>query len=139
MIIQHLPAGMADMMWEQFKGHLELALIQHPSETVEDLEDLRCRVRSGEAEIIQVFDAMEQLAVALIEFEQFRDGKTLHVRYLQGDRMECWLDMLHARLEEIARLHDCKYISLTGRAGWRKTLRHLGFNPVAIQLRAEVA
>jgi len=134
-----MPPEVANMLWDEFKDHLALAVIEHPGETIEDLERLRTRVRTGTAMILQIWDGLELSAVALIEFQDLRDGKCLHVRYLSGNGMDGWLDELHQRLGEIARVYDCEWIGLTGRMGWRKALAKLDYNPVAIQLRARVS
>ena len=131
--------GLGSMLWDSFREHLELAVVQHPGESMEDIEHLRGRVRNGSAMVIQIFEGIEPVAIAVVEFLELRDGKALHVRYLSGNGMDGWLDELHAKLGEIARAYHCQWISLTGRMGWKKALSRLGYNPIAIQLRAEVA
>lgn len=126
------------MLWEDFKEHLELAINEHPGECVERLEDIRRDVKTGKAMVIEIFNGHELLAVGVLEQVELNDGRTLHVRYLQGNGMETWLDELHAKLYELAKAYGCKWISLTGRLGWKKALQRLNWNPIAIQLRAEV-
>lgn len=134
-----IPGEVANMMWEQFKDHLELAMIQSPTDTAENMEALRTDIRNNKAMLMQIWDGCELVATAVLEFTEYRDGKSLHIRYLGGEGFTVWRDELHERVEEMARAHDCKWISLSGRAGWKRELAGLGFNPVAIELRAEVA
>ncbi len=129
------------MLWEHYREMLELAAIEHPAETPENMAELRARVRRGDALLMGIYEGGVEapVAAAVVEIVETRDGRTLHVRYLAGEGMGQWLDELHARLEEVARGYDCRWISLVGRMGWRRELRRFDFNPVAIHLRAEVA
>jgi hypothetical protein len=130
---------MVSMMWDSFRDHIELAMATHPGEVAEDLQDLRKDIVAGRAKLLQVWDGVEVIATAVLELQRLRDGDTLHVRYLAGECMDLWLDDLHMKLEQLARQNGCKWISLTGRMGWKRELKRLDYNPVAIQLRAEVA
>ena len=133
-----LTPEIAVMLWQDFREHLELAVATHPGERPADMEEVRESVKKGQALVLQIYDGMDLLAVAVVEKVEMRDGRCLYVRYLGGERMDEWLDELHARLEEVARVYSCRWIGLTGRMGWKKALAKLGWNPVAIQLRAEV-
>jgi hypothetical protein len=133
-----LPPEVGKMLWDSFRDQLELAVMQHPGEHPEDLDALREEVAKGKLMVVQIFEGVEAVAVALLEFVKLRDGSALHVRYLSGNGMGGWLDELHEKLQEIARAYDCQWISLTGRMGWQKELKRLNWNPVAIQMRAEV-
>lgn len=124
------------VIWNEFKHYFELAALEHPESV--DMEDVRARVADGRMMSIGIFDGVSMIAGAAVELYDARDGKTLHVRYLAGEHMEMWLEELQARLFEIAAAYGCRWLSLTGRQGWRKRLSNMGWNPVAIQMRCEV-
>jgi len=124
------------ILWEQFAQYFEKAALEHPQKF--DLEELRGQVARGDVMTIGIFDGVSMLAGAAVELYEARDGLTLHVRYMAGDHMEMWLEEMQARLVEIARAYGCRWLSLTGRQGWRRELAKMGWNPIAIQLRCEV-
>lgn len=124
------------IVWQQFAQYFEMAALEHPEPF--DLEELRAGVASGKFLTVGVFDGEGMLAGALCELTETRQGRSLHVRYLAGNHMEMWLEEMQARLAEIARAYDCRWLSLTGRLGWRKRLAKMGWNPVALQMRVGV-
>lgn len=124
------------ILWSQMRDYLELAALEHPS--CYDMVELRAMVERGELLSVCAFDGCGLKAAALCEQIEMRDGKTLHVRLLGGDDMQMWLDDMQEALQLVARGYGCRWISLTGRQGWRKVLGRLGWNPVAIQMRCEV-
>ena len=126
------------MMWDQFKPYLLLAVNEHPCESMEDLTGLREDVAEGRAMLVGMYSGAQMVAAGVVELVELSDGRSLHVRYLGGNGMDEWIDELHARLKDVAQEYGCRWISLTGRMGWRKVLKRLDYNPVAIQLRAEV-
>lgn len=128
--------GEALALWSQYAEYFEQAAMEHPEAF--DLEELRRDVASGKLMTIGIFDGVSMVAGACVELCELREGKTLHVRYLAGDHMEMWLTELHERLQEIARAYGCRWLSLTGRRGWQKRLKVLGWGPVAIQMKCEV-
>lgn len=134
-----LTPEIANMLWDDFRGMMELAAIEHPHESPEDIEHLRTLVRQDKAKLIAIVDGLGKvMAAAVCELVEFRDGRSLHVRYLAGEHMGQWLDELHCKLGEVATGYRCEWISLTGRLGWKRELSKLGYNPIAIQLRARV-
>jgi hypothetical protein len=133
-----LPPEIAALLWDDCRPHLERAIDEHPGETRECLEELRRSVVGGERMILQIWDAGEVLAVALLEFADMRDGRCLWVRYLGGHRMPEWIDELQRRLAEIGRGYGCAWVGLTGRQGWRKVLTELDWQPMAVQMRARI-
>jgi len=133
-----LPPEAALVLWNDCVPELARAIEQHPAEWFESLDEMRESVATGERMLIQVLEAGEVLAVALVEFQELRDGKCLHVRYLGGHRMDEWLDEMHARLGEIGRAYGCKWVGMIGRYGWKRALAELGWRTVAITMRAEL-
>lgn len=138
MNIVALPPEAALVLWEDSVPALASALEQHPAEWFETLDEMRESVAIGERMLVQVIEAGEVLAVALLEFQELRDGRCLHVRYLGGHRMGEWLPEMHARLGEIGRAYGCRWIGLIGRYGWKRALQQLGWKTVAITMRAEL-
>jgi hypothetical protein len=134
--VQAFTGDLALILWKQFADYFEKAALEHPAPY--SLEEMRAKVADGSMLSVGIFDGVGMIGAAGVEIVEQRDGRTLHVAYLAGDSMEMWLEEMQARLIEIARAYDCRWLSLTGRQGWRKTLARLGWNPIAIQLRCEV-
>ena len=139
-MIVKIPRGFADVMWESFKPYLERAMADQPLE-VATLADLERDVRCGRLTLLQISDGQGTRAICGITVRPHRDGtRVLHIAYLSGDSHEMWIDELHEYLWWFAREERCKWISLTGRPGWRKVIQKFNDNPrvVAVHLIAEV-
>lgn len=139
-MITQIPKGFADVMWASFKPYLARAVQDDPLAVMSDA-DLQREVRCGKLLLLQVADGQGTRAICGIRFIRDRDGqRVLHIAYLSGDSHEMWLDEIHQYIWDLARQRRCKWISLTGRPGWRKVLQRFNDNPtvVAIHLRAEV-
>ena len=139
-MITEIPKGFAQVMWESFKPYLARAVEDHPMEPVSDAQQQR-EVRSGVLKLLQIADGQGTRAICGLRFVRDREGaKVLHIAYLSGDSPEMWLDELHEYIWALAVAERCKWVSLTGRPGWRRVLERFGHNPkvVAIHLRAEV-
>lgn len=132
------PAETALCRWDDFKGYFETAALEHPQ--TYNLAELRQLVADEKLLSIGIFDGEQTMvAAAAVELYHAQDGRTLHVRYLAGGEMNEWLDELMARLIEIARAYNCRWISQTGRQGWQRVLaKKFGWKTVAIQMRCEV-
>ena len=134
-----LPSVTALELWDSFKPRLIEAVEAHPAESETDLEHVRTDVRRGKAMVLQIFEASQLLAVAVVELLDLKDGRSLHVRYLAGDGMDAWMDKLEARLQDMARFYDCVWVSIIGRLGWYRSLKLHGFEAVSIELRKRVS
>lgn len=139
-MITEIPRGFAEVMWESFKPYLERALEDAPLE-IATLGELQREVRSGRLMLLQIADGQGTRAICGIQFVPHRDGsRVCHIAYLSGDSHEMWIDELHQYVWDLARAHSCKWISLTGRPGWRRIIKKFNDNPrvVAVHLMAEV-
>ena len=136
--VRALPPELANMLWPTYLDKIKEAMATHPSETHNSLVELRTDIRKGRALVLQMYEDDEVAAVGVVEIVDQSDGKMLYIRYLAGDGMEYWLDELHELLIEIAGNYGCQWLGLTGRLGWQRALKHLGFEPVAVELRAGV-
>ena len=139
-MITQMPAGIAEVMWESFKPYLELALADYPMEPT-SMAELEREVRSGRLILLQIADGQGTRAICGIRFVRDRQGeKVLHMAYIAGDSHEMWVDELHTYIWDLARAERCRWISLTGRPGWRKVLERYNDNPkvISLHLRAEV-
>lgn len=139
-MITEIPKGFAQVMWDSFKPYLEHALEDHPMEPT-SMAQLQREVRCGRLMLLQIADGQGTRAICGIRFVDDRQGVPgLHIAYLSGDSVEMWLDEMHAYIWDLARARGCKWISLTGRPGWRRVLERFNHNPkvVALHLRTEV-
>jgi hypothetical protein len=126
--------------WPALRERFLEAAAEHPAEFERDVDAQLGAVYGGDKFVIHVvdLDAMQPVAVGLLECSELRDGRTLHVRYLQGDGMGEWLDALLEELERIADVEGCAFLSLQGRPGWMRELRCRGWTPAAVYLRRRV-
>ena len=139
-MITEIPRGFAEVMWDSFKPYLERALADAPLE-VTTMDAIRREIRTETLMLLQIADGQGTRAICGLRFVPHRDGsKVLHIAYLSGDSHEMWIDELHQYIWDLARARGCKWISLTGRPGWRKLITKLDDYPrtVAVHLMAEV-
>lgn len=136
--VRVLPPQLANMLWPTFVDRIKEAMSTHPSELLDTLPELRTDIRLGRSLVVQMYEDAEVCAIAVIEMVEQTDGRMLYIRYLAGEGMEHWLPELHELMTTVARQFGCNWFGLTGRLGWVKALKVYGFEPVAIELRAEV-
>lgn len=66
-------------------------------------------------------------ALAVIEVAEGKAGGLLHVYCLSGEGLDYWLEALYRFLKGVVKVHNLAGIALTGRPGWARKLRPLGF------------
>ena len=113
--------------WDQTKQMLKSALSyswQH-GDTMFDVVE---RLADGRADIVEVRQDGELLAVAVVETFDRKDGEWLNVWALAGDSMGDWIAELDAWLVDTARMRGLRGVMCGGRPGWEKTLARLGWS-----------
>ena len=67
---------------------------------------------------------------AITELKQYPKCKMLVVQYIAGDygSLKLFGDLMFEKLEEFAKLENCKGIECFARSGWRNFTKKLGFN-----------
>ena len=99
--------------------------------TVEDLEQ---GLVSGRYIALEI----DGSACAVLEMTDDHRGRRLHIAALAGRFMKRWLDTLERTVLRIAREQGAERITLGGRLGWQKQLKHYGFRTESVVLSRSI-
>lgn len=129
-IVTHVPAGSILANWGSISG-----LIERVTQRVESGYspfDVMQKLLNADYQLWKVND-WEAAAVTQISIlPQF---KSLHINFLAGDNAHDWLPALVDTLDEFGRQYDCQRIDFSGRRGWLKVAKPLGFNEELVVMR----
>ena len=135
--VEVMTDGEAGANFDAVRPYLERAAEFAPYDRI-DWEQQRAKVARGDALLVEITHGGERVAVAFLEMVRGREGDCLSVRWLSGAGMGGWLALLWSGLQDIARAYGCKYVAVTGRPGWSRALRGLGFRDLFRIVQAEV-
>jgi hypothetical protein len=110
--------------WERCAPWLQAALDAGGART-HSLADVEALVRARDA----VFWPGRRSALVTLE-QAHPKAKALHLWLFGGDLDEC-LNIFRPAWERYARASGCDLITITGRAGWERTLKQFGYRPLA--------
>lgn len=114
---------------DKFRVDIENSLMYaNESHTFDDVVGM---VLTGQLNFIPL-----QRSLLLTEVHTYPRHKNLHTFIAAGDLEE--LMSYQPKLLELARALDCKHLSLTGRRGWERPLKELGWKLQYITLYKEV-
>jgi hypothetical protein len=135
--VDTVPMRDAAECFERARPYLERAAAFAPLDLI-DWDDARLECQKGNALLLQVAHGQELVAYAYLEMRRGSQGDALTVRWLGGVGMREWLGLLWESLQDIARAYGCRWVVVSGRRGWRKTLAPLGFRDAMWTGSAEV-
>lgn len=92
------------------------------------LEDVYHLVVTQESHLWVVLDEDEIIATCTTTFTQYPRKRMLTGQFLGGTRLREWVKDLDEMLQRWGRDHGCAGIELTGRRGWVRALRDIGWN-----------
>lgn len=124
--------------WPNIEGLLDL----NPSlwETFNTKESIYDKVCEGQYQVWVVCDgeAGPITTVFFTEILQFERGRDLHLFWSYGVEALRAPECVEAAVETFARHHDCEALMLTGRRGWERVLKPLGWQFEAVVLRKPI-
>ena len=102
-------------------------------------EDVRERLADGRMHLFLFWqrEPREMLGALVTEFVLHPRGKALVLCLLGGTELIRWLDRL-LEVEAFAREEGCRWIELSGRFGWERVLRGLGYQRLSVALGKEL-
>jgi hypothetical protein len=92
------------------------------------LEDVYHLVVTQESHLWVVLDEDEIIATCTTTFTQYPRKRMLTGQFLGGTRLMEWMGDLDEMLQRWGMDHGCAGIELTGRRGWVRALRDIGWN-----------
>lgn len=132
-----IPATSALEFWPELQPYIARALAfdLYASTSVDKLKE---QVRTGYARVLLCTDGDAILSATLVQLaKNTLDERLLHVVCTAGGKSADWLPVLREHLLEIARSEDCAAVTLSGRPGWARKLKTLGFKMDHVTMRLE--
>ena len=97
------------------------------------------QLRRGYARVLLVTEGEQLLAAVVIQMFKATSGeRVLHVLAAAGERSSEWLQPLRDKLVEIGKTEGVDSLTMSGRPGWAKKLRALGFRTASIDMRMRI-
>ena len=130
------------LQFEHYWPHIERLLDRDSSlwETYNTKESIYEKVCDGQYQVWVVCDgeAGPITTVFFTEILQFEPERSLHLFWSYGVGALRAPECVEAAVQTFARRHDCGSLMLTGRRGWERALRPLGWQFESIVLRKQV-
>lgn len=127
-----------DSSWDQAGPLLQKAIDKSDGEYSQD--DILRLIMSGEMQLWGAFDIEEDvmLMAMVTEIIIYPQHKSAWIVLSGGTRLDDWFEGIHNLLLRWAKYHGCKNIRITGRTGWERKLKHLGYNKLTTVLSNEI-
>lgn len=107
--------------WNRCRGWIEAALeYSHGTHSIEDIERAIIEERA--------FLLAGEKSAFVCEVETHPQMRVLHIWLAGGDLAE--LKSADSQMDDIARNLGCTRITISGRCGWERALRGLGYRPL---------
>ena len=102
------------------------------------LAKLKHQIETGYARTLLCADDDRLLSVTIIQlFKNTHDERILHVVCTAGKDSNAWLTELIDMLQSMAREQQCDAVTMAGRPGWARKLRHYGFTTDQVHMRLD--
>jgi hypothetical protein len=72
----------------------------------------------------------EFMAFACTSIREYPKRRMLYIDYIGGDHMEKWIGNLNETLSTFGASQECDGLESTGRRGWERPLKNVGWTPV---------
>ncbi len=101
----------------------------------ESLEEIAEKLRTGNMQMWVLGDEDDYsiLGVVLTKVQTCGKTKLLNLSLCSGEAFDSWTPHL-AMLEEWGRAQGCEYVTATGRRGWKRKLKPLGYKEKYVTL-----
>lgn len=126
-VISAAKPEMVEMLWHIVGPMLDRA-VQHSNGEL-DLEVIKEQLIAKEMLLLLVNREDKIIAAFALERRDFDTGKSvLVVTTAGGEGLEDWKEELDKVLNSLAKEHGCEDIYIVGRAGWVRSLKHIGYS-----------
>ncbi len=102
------------------------------------LPQLKRQIETGFARTLLCADDDRLLSVTILQlFKNTHDERILHVVCTAGQDSNAWLTELIDMLQSMALEQQCDAVTMAGRPGWARKLRHYGFKTDQVHMRLD--
>jgi len=121
-----------DHIWDQVVGYLQRALKYDLGQS--DIEEIYKQIKSGHQLLLLVVDDSRIIAAVTAIIMDDRCNIVL----AGGEAVEEWEDLILDNIRILAKEQGANRITITGRQGWARRLRHKGFRTVLVTLEEQL-
>ena len=118
-------------LYEQMLGEA-MEYSHRPEDTIDAVSEA---VIKGTAMAVRVEYDDELLAVAVLEGMETKQGRSINIWALAGERVAMWIDDFLTFVDEVARKFHCQGVIMGGRPGWQKKLKPQGWSVQSVIMR----
>jgi hypothetical protein len=101
-------------------------------------EDVRDMLARGHWSLVLIENDGRYRGCIVLAVKEYPRKRVLSVVIVSGNRLWDWHEEINGWLEVTAQSLDCTMIELTGRLGWLKRLKKLGWNAEIVSMTFEV-
>ena len=112
-------------VWDRVKPLLQLAVDEAKGELT--IEQVYNKLMDGTQMLYVCAEGETVVAALTMEILQFPNKKVISVCQAGGTRMEEWYRPMAEQAEKLARIEKAQTIYVTGRRGWVRQLKNVGY------------
>ncbi len=136
--IHYVSAGKLLEYWTVYSQMIDVAL-EHSWRTDDDIELVQEALADGKADLVEILEDGDLVAIAVIHLESHKDGtQWLNVWTVTGENMDTWLGPFIKFLKAVAKHWECEGLTCGGRLGWTRELAKHGWRCKAAIMELEL-
>ena len=138
MIVSLVPPEYVDKEWPHVADLLLKAILFSGGRW--DIESVREDVKAGRQHLFLVYDEdkKETKAAWTSKFVEYPGSKALHAVFIGGSGIGEWIGEVNNFIKSWAKDNDCNFVEFTGRKGWERKLKKIGWTSEYCSYRMEV-
>ena len=135
-MIEGIKGESVEAWWSLVEEYLNAALKYGLGEY--SIEDIKKSCKSKNMQLWVKFNKEGVQGAFVTKIAKYPQKNLLIVILLGGDRFPEWRDEADALLNAFGKEHNCEYIELFGRKGWKKMLADIDYNEITRLFAKEI-
>lgn len=138
MIVSLVPSEYIDREWPHVANYLNKAIVSSGGRW--DLNSVLKEVKSGDQHLFIVYDEEkeETKAAWTSKFISYPNSKSLQALFIGGSGYDEWIEEVNEFMKSWAEDNGCNFVEFTGRKGWERRLKNIGWTPEYYSYRMEI-
>ncbi len=138
MIVSLVPSEYADREWPHVADFLSKAVKTSGGRW--DMDAVLAEVKAGQQHLFIVYDEdkEETKAAWTSKFIDYPSSKALQTLFIGGSGYDEWIEEVNEFIKSWAEDNGCNFVEFTGRKGWERKLKDIGWTPEYCSYRMEV-
>jgi hypothetical protein len=131
-----VPTRDVKLLWAEAAPLLQLAMDEAHGET--DIETVKASILAEEQILFVCLDSGFMVAAVTMEIRDFPTKKVIFITLAGGSLMDEWFEEVVNQAEKLAKLERATAVYISGRRGWARQLREIGFREYFTTIGREV-